>query len=52
MDSMPVEEPRVSAAKRKQRLFTVSFVIASAVAMLGWLTGIGWAALSLLRMLL
>ena len=52
MDSMPVEEPRVSAAKRKQRLFTVCFVIASAVAMLGWLTGIGWATLSLLRMLL
>jgi hypothetical protein len=52
MDSMPVKGPRVSAAKRKQRLFAVCFVTASAIAMLGWLTGIGWAALSLLRMLL
>jgi hypothetical protein len=52
LECMPLEGPRVSGTKRRQRLFTICFVAASFVAMLGWLTGIGWAAISLLRMFL
>jgi hypothetical protein len=52
MDSRPIETPRISPPKWKQRLFTVGFLTASVVAMLGWMTGIAWAALSLLKVLL
>ena len=52
MDSRAIEAPGISPPKWRQRLFAAGFLTASVVAMLGWMTGIAWAALSLLKVLL
>jgi hypothetical protein len=52
MDSMPIEAPKISKATWGQRFFTVCFLTASAVAMLGWSAGIIWVAYSLLGLIL
>jgi hypothetical protein len=39
--------PAVSAAPWKQQLFLGSYLAACAVAMLGWLAALGWAATAL-----
>jgi hypothetical protein len=47
-ESMPIEAPTASTAR--DLLVAVCFLTAIAAAMLGWLAGIGWAALSLLML--
>jgi hypothetical protein len=49
---MPIDAPKFSTATRRQRLFTAFFLTAVAIAMLSWLTGIGWAMVSLVRLVL
>jgi hypothetical protein len=44
---MPPETASVSSGNRKQRLFTGTFLIIAAVAMIGWSTALGWAAIRL-----
>jgi hypothetical protein len=41
-----IEAAAVSTATLKQRLFTICFLTASAIAMLGWLAALGWAAVA------
>lgn len=45
-ESMPIEAPTVSTDTWKQQLFTICFLTAGAVAMLGWLAALGWAAMA------
>ena len=49
LECMPIEVPRAQHTAR-ELLVAVCFLTAIAVAMLGWLAGIGWAALSLLML--
>jgi hypothetical protein len=52
--SMPVgaaNSNSVDASTKKGRAFTITFLIASAVAMFGWLTGLGWVAVSAVKWL-
>jgi hypothetical protein len=44
---MPPETASVSSGNWKQRLFTTAFLIIAAVAMIGWSTALGWAAIRL-----
>ena len=44
-----IEAAAVSTATLKQRLFTICYLTASAVAMLGWLAALGWAAVAVMR---
>jgi hypothetical protein len=46
---MPIEAAAVSTATLKQRLFTICYLTAIAVAMLGWLATLGWAAIAVAR---
>ena len=41
----------VDPSRKQGRGFTIGFLIASAVAMFGWLTGLGWAAISAVKWL-
>jgi len=41
----------VGANKKKGRAVAITFLIVSAVAMFGWLTGLGWAAISVVQWL-
>jgi hypothetical protein len=53
-ESMPLAAANsnsVDASKNKGRAVTITFLIASAVAMFGWLTGLGWAAVSAVKWL-
>jgi hypothetical protein len=43
--------PDVGASKWYQRFLTVGFLGTCALAMIGWLTALGWAALSLISWL-
>jgi hypothetical protein len=45
-ESMPINAPTVSTGTWKQQLFTICFLTAGAVAMLGWLAALGWAAMA------
>jgi hypothetical protein len=44
---MPAEIASVSSGNWKQRLFTSTFLVITAVAMIGWSTALGWAAIRL-----
>ena len=45
---MPVfEAPMANAALWKQRLFSVCYLTAVALAMVGWLVALGWAGVAL-----
>jgi hypothetical protein len=44
---MPPETSSVGSANWKQRLFTAAFLIIATVAMIGWSTALGWAAIRL-----
>jgi hypothetical protein len=44
---MPRETASVSSGNWKQRLFTGTFLIIAAVAMIGWSIALGWAAIRL-----
>jgi hypothetical protein len=48
LDSMPIEARRASTAR--ELLVAVCFLTAIGVAMLGWLAGFAWAAVSLLML--
>ena len=39
-------------AVRKQRLFTIGFFTVVAIAMVGWLSALGWAAIAVAKWLL
>jgi hypothetical protein len=52
MSGMPIDAPKIITATWRQRLFTVCFLTASAVTMLGWLAGTIWVAYSLLSLIL
>ena len=44
---IPVDKPRVSSSHFKERLFTAGYLGFCAVAMIGWLIALGWAAMRL-----
>jgi hypothetical protein len=48
---MTIESPRLRKATWRHLLLVVCFFTATTVAMLGWLTGIGWAGVALVRWL-
>jgi hypothetical protein len=53
-EAMPVAGANSAGAstwKQQRRAFTVGFVAACAVAMFGWLTGLGWATISVVHWL-
>jgi hypothetical protein len=43
---MPIEAAAVSTTTLKQRLSTICYLTAIAVAMLGWVTALGWTAVA------
>jgi len=50
--SYPAEAmPAVGVSRWKRRVFRVGFLTACVIAMFGWLTGLGWAAISVLSWL-
>ena len=54
-EAMPVAAANSAGAstwKQQQRAFTVGFLTVCAVAMFVWLTGLGWAAISVANWLL
>jgi hypothetical protein len=51
VDVGPVEAAALGKAPLKQRLSMVCYLMAIAVAMLGWLTAFGWAAVEVVKWL-
>jgi hypothetical protein len=51
-ENMPIEATAVSRAPVKDRLFTVCYLTATAVAMLGWLSAFGWVTVAVAKWLL
>jgi hypothetical protein len=49
---MPMETAAVTKATLKQRLFTTCYLAVIAVAMVGWLSAFGWAAVAVANWLL
>jgi hypothetical protein len=47
---MPMEAAAVTSTL-KQRLFTISFLAAIAIATVGWLSALGWATVSVAKWL-
>jgi hypothetical protein len=48
---MPTEAAAVKSAL-KQRLITVGFFVATGIAMAGWVSALGWAAIAVAKWLL
>jgi hypothetical protein len=46
-ETVPVAPSAASTSTWKQRLFTICYFIVCAVATLGWLAALGWAAITL-----
>jgi hypothetical protein len=44
---IPVDKSRVSTSHLRERLFTAGYLAICAVAMIGWLIALGWAAIRL-----
>jgi hypothetical protein len=49
---VPVDNLAVRPNKLRERLFTVGYLTSCAVAMIGWLIALGWAALQLVNWLI
>jgi hypothetical protein len=43
--TLPVDKSHVSSSHVRQRLFAVTYLATCAVAMTGWMIGLGWAAI-------
>jgi hypothetical protein len=51
-ETMPLAKtPPIAGRKWKPRLFTVAYFCFSAIAMIGWLAGLGWLTMSAARWL-
>jgi hypothetical protein len=44
---IPANKPRVSSSHLRERLFTSGYLAICAIAMIGWLIALGWAAIRL-----
>jgi hypothetical protein len=49
-ETVPIAVTSAGTSGQKPRLFRIAYLGASAVAMIGWMIGLTWAALSLLRL--
>jgi hypothetical protein len=52
METLPMEAAAIMTITVKDRLFTVCYLTATAVAMLGWLSAFGWATVVVAKWLL
>ena len=51
-ETLPMEATAIMKITVKDRLFTVCYLTATAVAMLGWLSAFGWATVVVAKWLL
>ena len=51
-ETMPMEALSAKRATMKDRLFTVCYLTATAVAMVGWLSAFGWVTVAVAKWLL
>lgn len=50
-ETLPIANTPISTRRWKEKLFRSTFLTAFVAAMIGWLVGLGWAAISLLNWL-